>query len=1012
MKVDDSKGSAEIVIADKNAWTSILDTVQRANLEAETARSTGAFGHREIVYFLEQVRPQSERSALKVAIGWRERRLTGEWSDPRFTRIQQHEISRLPDPSDRLLLQLLLNLSSPKTWSNEANILEPLIDLSDASAAAILPQLVATGRARAKSHPRSFLPDAKPLVLDSGQEWKTRIEARETSEKSFTLSAILVRGADRIEAGSAEMILHCGYFIASGALMKFDRTDPAAFALLELLSTGSMLSVPRNKMELLLKFGFENSFRIEWETPDAYRFEFVSSAPTRVLRLSRPKEAPARPDAPRKDAPRFRGAGKIEGRLFFDYAETIMEATDPRPRVVRIDERTCIERDRPAESEAMARLAQAGFHERTFLVAGENKTRLEIPAKKLPRVVTALIREGWRVEAEGKVFRSNSSFSFSVASGIDWFELEGNADFGGAGVDLPRLLEAFKRGENYVVLDDGSLGLLPEEWLRRFAGIVSLGETDKGRIRFRRSQALLLDAFLAEQPSVSIDAVFRKIRDELTKFDRIEPMREPDPFGVRLRSYQRWALGWFGFLRKFGFGGCLADDMGLGKTIMVLALLESRRADRKVRKPSLVVAPKSLIFNWRKEAARCAPKLRVLEHVGSGRAESADDFAEHDLVLTTYDLLARDMKLFKDRTFDYVILDEAQAAKNSMTARARAVRLLRSDHRLALTGTPIENHIGELWTMFEFLNPGMLGAASFLSRWAGSSEVKSVKASDSDAPDGQNELAAEYALLANVLRPFILRRTKAQVLKSLPLRTEQTVYCEMEPRQRRQYDQLRDHYRAELVGQIDRHGMGGSGMIVIEALLRLRQVACHPGLMDRRRAAQSSAKLDLLMPMIEEGLAEGRKALLFSQFTSHLEIVRRRLDRKKLNYEYLDGQTTDRQKRVEHFQSDPECRLFLISLKAGGVGLNLTSADLVFILDPWWNPAAESQAIDRAHRIGQSRSVLARRLITRGTVEEKVLELQDKKRGLASAVLGQDARFLKNMSRSDLDFLLSDGARA
>jgi SNF2 family DNA or RNA helicase len=320
------------------------------------------------------------------------------------------------------------------------------------------------------------------------------------------------------------------------------------------------------------------------------------------------------------------------------------------------------------------------------------------------------------------------------------------------------------------------------------------------------------------------------------------------------------------------------------------------------------------------------------------------------------------------------------------------VRLLRGQHRLALSGTPVENHLGELWSLFEFLNPGMLGSAS----------VFKLGGVGARTPSEETRV-----LLARALRPFILRRTKQQVAKDLPEKLEQTIYCELEPAQRKQYNDLREHYRQALLARLDRDGMNKAKIQILEALLRLRQAACHPGLLDKSKTDEPSAKLDMLLAQVQEVLEEGHKILVFSQFTSLLAIVRQRLDRDGVVYEYLDGRTRDRAARVERFQQDANCRLFLISLKAGGLGLNLTAAEYVFLLDPWWNPAVEAQAIDRAHRIGQTRRVFAYRLIARDTVEEKVLELQQTKRELADAILNVDNSLIRNLNREDLELLLS-----
>ena len=343
----------------------------------------------------------------------------------------------------------------------------------------------------------------------------------------------------------------------------------------------------------------------------------------------------------------------------------------------------------------------------------------------------------------------------------------------------------------------------------------------------------------------------------------------------------------------------------------------------------------------------------------------------------------------KDLHFDYCILDEAQAIKNAGTLSAKAVRLLHADYRLAMSGTPVENHLGELWSLFEFLNPGMLGSASVFGR------------------AGRNPDAETQNVLARALRPFILRRTKGEVARELPAKTEQTIYCDLEPRDRKLYDELRAYYRARLLKNVQRDGLTQMKFQVLEALLRLRQAACHPGLIDKKKTAEPSAKVDTLLAQLDQVLEEGHKALVFSQFTSLLAIVRSRLDGAKIPYVYLDGKTRDREARVEQFQNDPNSKLFLISLKAGGLGLNLHAAEYVYLLDPWWNPAVEAQAIDRAHRIGQTRQVFAYRLIARDTVEEKVLELQQTKRDLADAIITADNSLIHNLTREDLELLLS-----
>ena len=448
----------------------------------------------------------------------------------------------------------------------------------------------------------------------------------------------------------------------------------------------------------------------------------------------------------------------------------------------------------------------------------------------------------------------------------------------------------------------------------------------------------------------------------------------------------------------------------------------------------------------------------MLAYSGPERGASLEQFKQYDLIVTSYGLMRRDIDELKEKQFDYVVLDEAQAIKNPSSQSAKAARLLQANHRLALTGTPIENHLGDLWSIFEFLNPGMLGAnARFNELVRGASKSSTTTNTGAPASEGmdpdsdvddepENERADTIVQVASALRPFILRRTKTQVLKDLPAKTEQTILCEMEPAQRKVYDELRNYYRGTLMQQIDgadpknasgvpasagmesadstkassTNGVGKNAFMVLEALLRLRQAACHPALITKdslqgivnadtgKDAADvPSAKLDQLCDMLAEVIDGGQKALVFSQFTSMLALVRKRLDQLGIRYAYLDGQTRNRKEVVEQFQEDPELQVFLISLKAGGVGLNLTAAEYVFILDPWWNPAVEAQAIDRTHRIGQTKPVFAYRMICEDTVEQRIIELQKRKRKLADAIVGGEQNLLQSLTRDDIEQLLS-----
>jgi hypothetical protein len=677
---------------------------------------------------------------------------------------------------------------------------------------------------------------------------------------------------------------------------------------------------------------------------------------------------------------------KVTAAVTFDYDGVIVSGDVTQNALFDEERRRIVRRDLDAERAAREQLYTLGFREEYDYNRSRNMPRLG--AARSPKAIASLVSAGWVVETEEGRVRAAGDLELEVASGIDWFELRGGAAFGDTRASLPELLAALRQGRSSVTLSDGTIGILPDSWSERLRALSGVGESGADVVRFTRSQVGLLDALLAAMPAAAVDEQFERARRELRSFETLQPADPPASFNGELRHYQRDGLAWLHFLQRFGFGGCLADDMGLGKTVQALALLEERRLTNSG--PSLVVVPRSLLFNWRQEAARFTPAMRVLVHEGRDRTKDVSKFAEYDLVLVTYGTLRRDAPLLADQEFDYVILDEAQAIKNATTETAKASRLLRSRHRLAMSGTPVENRIADLWSLFEFLNPGMLGAARVFKALGNGEEAESGR-----------------SLIARAVRPFILRRTKEEVAPELPEKLEQTIYVELEPKERKRYDDLRDHYRAALLGRIDKEGIAKSKIQILEALLRLRQAACHSGLLDDKRANESSSKFDLLIPQLIEIVAEGHKALVFSQFTSLLALLRPQLDREQVVYEYLDGQTRDREERVTRFQTDPACGVFLISLKAGGLGLNLTAADYVFLLDPWWNPAVEAQAIDRTHRIGQTRRVFASRLIARDTVEEKVLELQQSKRDLAEAIIGGDSSLIARIRKEDLEVLLS-----
>lgn len=651
-------------------------------------------------------------------------------------------------------------------------------------------------------------------------------------------------------------------------------------------------------------------------------------------------------------------------------------------------------RDREAEIQLLAPLEALPWTTDPRRPPDLREARME----NVLEVLTTCRSLGWSITSHSKPVRISSGMGAQVTSGMDWLDVSASIDFEGVSASLPDVLGGTSAISEMVSLSDGSIGWLPLEWLEEEASWLKLGKPEGERVRFRRAQALMLDHLLdARQVTWQHDREFSRARAAVSKLAvTSKGAKPPAGFTGELRGYQREGLAWLERLRKAGVGGCLADDMGLGKTVQVLAQLEAerRRSKKDNRPPSLVVVPNSLVFNWLSEAHRFVPKLEVMACAGPKRAALRERFSEVDVVLTTYGTLRQDAVALAAIAFHYVVLDEAQAIKNPRSQVSKACRTLNATHRLAVSGTPVENHLGDLWAIFEFLNPGLLGGNKTfikLTREARESE------------------AARQAVtaLGTGLAPFMLRRTKEEAAPELPPKTEQTLLCELGSRQRKLYDELRDYYRQSLVQRVGEVGMGRSKVHVLEALLRLRQTACHPALVREDMGDEASAKLDLLVGKLDELAQEKRKVLVFSQFTKLLKVVRDRLDHAKIAFEYLDGRTRDRAARVQRFQETPDLTAFLISLKAGGHGLNLTAADYVYILDPWWNPAVEAQAVDRAHRIGQTRPVFAYRMIAADTVEEKIVELQQHKKWLADAVMARNSSLLADLAMEDLEFLLS-----
>ena len=733
-------------------------------------------------------------------------------------------------------------------------------------------------------------------------------------------------------------------------------------------------------------------------------------------------------------------------RASFDYGYCLFEPGDDRlSKTIHDDgDLVVVSRDRKFEDEAFRRLGAFGFVPLdAWLHAGDPDFRdmglrgnRDLVMNGHGDMTAALLQffengvpklkaEGWRVEV-------GEDFPLTIAevedewhaevedgSGIDWFGFSLGMIVDGEKVnllpllmdllndfrsqeDFEQFLENAGEGKIYVRMDDGKLLPILAARLRpMLSTLVDLfqvnGLDDEGRIPVHARQAAEIADLERDLGPVDLrwsgGKALVEIGRKLRAFENIAEASVPDSFRGALRPYQQAGLNWLQFLREFEFGGILADDMGLGKTIQAIAHILVEKETGRMDGPCLIVAPTSLMANWRIEIERFAPGLKVLTLHGADRKSRFGEIASHDVVLTTYPLLPRDQAALVAQTYYLVILDEAQVIKNSRTKLARTAKRLQSRYRITLTGTPMENHLGDLWSQFDFLMPGLLGDEKQF-RKAFRTPI------EKHGDDGRR------VFLGRRVAPFLLRRIKEDVAADLPKKTDIVEHVELGGAQRDLYEIIRLAMHEKVRREIANKGVARSHIIILEALLRLRQVCCDPRLIKSRPEAQNapSAKLSRLMEMLPELIAEGRRVLLFSQFTSMLDLIEGGLREREIDFVKLVGNTRDRASVVRKFQSG-SVPLFLISLKAGGTGLNLTAADTVIHYDPWWNPAVEAQATDRAHRIGQDKPVFVYRLLTVGTVEERILELQDRKRALMGGVVKTNAT--GQLSTEDVDALFA-----
>ncbi len=594
-------------------------------------------------------------------------------------------------------------------------------------------------------------------------------------------------------------------------------------------------------------------------------------------------------------------------------------------------------------------------------------------------------------QEEKKYFLGQSSFSLEIRENRDWFDIYAVVKFGEFEVPFLSLREHILNKKKEFLLPNGELGIIPEAWFTQYSELLAFTEDvqEGGTLKLNKHHlALVQDLEHGNHASVTMS---RKL-EQLSDFEAIEDYPTPQNFNGVLRPYQKAGFNWMLFLNKYRFGGCLADDMGLGKTVQTLALLQYQKEHNPAAKASLLVMPTSLVYNWEMEASKFTPKLKIFCYTGTNREKDVAQFDYYDLILTSYGITRIDIDILKTYQFNYVILDESQAIKNPGSNIAKCVKKLNAQHKLVLTGTPLENSTMDIWSQMSFINPGLLGPQSFFRN-------------EFLTPIEKKKDSNKQQKLNSIIKPFILRRHKSQVATELPEKVENLQYCKMSETQEQLYEEAKSYFRNKILEHIETKGFSQSQIILLQGLTQLRQIANHPRMVDENYEGDSG-KLEDVMEKLKSIVSEDHKVLVFSQFVKHLSILKSCLESEGITYAYLDGSTRDRQGQVEQFQQDENIKVFLISLKAGGVGLNLTAADYVFILDPWWNPAIEAQAIDRAHRIGQDRKVFTYKFICQNTVEEKILTLQQSKQQLANELITTEESFVKALSKDDIVALL------
>ncbi len=714
--------------------------------------------------------------------------------------------------------------------------------------------------------------------------------------------------------------------------------------------------------------------------------EFISCSPERCIELYPFKE-------------------KLYLRLFFKYKNSKVYFTEKNEIIylksedVRESSKNAIRRDLTGERKTACLVTDLfSSHEKIIGEGNNSFGRMNISADyilpmSLPQFIDAFGEafsdNNIKVRLKGRsapVNVSKGKMFYSTKVEGDWFSITASCrDSQGR----EHKINIDKHLPNGVVKTGDSYTVVNRKERKSIQRLLNLGMNKEGLLTSHKlNLPVMEEIYRYHSGSENDSAAAGRIIDFINRKEKLPRYDIPSGFTAELRGYQYTGFCWLNYLYEHGINGCLADDMGLGKTVQTLAFLQGIKEQNK-KETSLLVLPVVTMANWEHEINRFTPGLTACRHEGPSRAREKESLLKHDLVLVSYHTLRNDIDLFRDIHFKYVILDEAQTIKNASSQIYKSVKMLKSENRLSLTGTPLENNTGELWAQMEFLNPGLLGTRIYFNE----QYAKPIET-------GGDEAAA--ARLKSLLSPFLLRRRKDEVLDDLPPKEEIILYSEMGAEQRAVYETYRRGIKNKIDNALKEKGRSGAGTEIFEGLLRLRQISLFPSIVDEKYNNVESCKFTLFKDMMKEVRAEGHKTLVFSQFKTSLKIIRKYLDDENIRYSYIDGSTRDRDAEIRQFQEDDETEVFLLSLKAGGVGINLTAADYVFLLDPWWNPAVEQQAIDRSHRIGRTGKVTAYRCIVKGTVEEKILKLQEKKRDLAEGLITSTKGNLAQMSEEEI----------